>query len=129
MSVLLPNTAFAGNSTVIGTHQRGDGYYGRSDGLHTVAWNVVNFVGTIKIQGSLALEPLSEDWFDIPLGTVDDYTLDVNGKLLRNFATEIVYSVPTTDAKIYNFTGNYVWVRAAVENFSAGTVTRIQYNH
>lgn len=129
LATLLPNTAFSGNSVVLGDRARGDGFYGRSDGLHTVAWNTVGFVGTIKIQGSLAIDPTEEDWFDIEFGGIDEYTLDTTGKLSKNNITEISYSQPTTDAKVFNFTGNYVWIRAKIENFGAGSVTAIQYNH
>ena len=40
--------------TVTGDKFKGDGYYGRSDGLHTVQYNVSGVAGTIKMQGTLA---------------------------------------------------------------------------
>ena len=44
---------------------KGDGYFGRSDGLHTVQINLTEFSGEIAIQGSLAIEPTDEDWFTV----------------------------------------------------------------
>ena len=45
---------------------KADGYYGNEDGLHTVAYICSSdFVGTIKMQASLATNPESTDWFDI----------------------------------------------------------------
>tara|TARA_Y100001970_G_C14032086_1_gene749185 strand:- start:259 stop:873 length:615 start_codon:yes stop_codon:yes gene_type:complete len=81
---------------------KGDGYFSQPDGVHTVAYQVVNlgdstddFNGTIKMQGSLATTPTEDDWFDIS-GT--SYTSDQS----------------TTNVS-FNFTGNFVWVRAKVE--------------
>ena len=85
---------------------KGDGYYSQPDGVHTVAYQVVNrgdstedFNGTIKMQGSLATTPTEDDYFGIS-GTT--YTSDLS----------------TTIAS-FNFTGNYVWVRAKVETTNA----------
>ena len=82
------------------------GYFSQPDGVHTVAYQVVNlgdstddFNGTIKMQGSLATTPTEDDWFDIS-GT--SYTSDQS----------------TTNVS-FNFTGNFVCVRAKVETTNA----------
>ena len=54
-----------------------------------------DFNGTVKMQGSIATTPTEDDWFDIS-GTT--HTSD-----------------QSTTIASYNFTGNYVWVRAKVE--------------
>jgi len=92
--------------TVTGDKYRGDGYYGRSDGLHTVQYSYDSFSGTIKIQGTLAIDPAEADWF-----TVHDYT-----------------ATTETSSKIANFTGNYVWVRTVIE-FTEGTINSVILNH
>ena len=81
---------------------KGDGYYSQPDGVHTVAYQVVNrgdstddFNGTIKMQGSLATTPTEDDWFDIS-----------NTTLTSDLSTTI---------SSFNFTGNFVWVRAKIE--------------
>ena len=81
---------------------KGDGYFSQPDGVHTVAYQVVNlgdstddFLGTVKMQGSLATTPTEDDWFDIT-------------------GTTLTSDQSTTIAS-YNFTGNFVWVRAKVE--------------
>ena len=81
---------------------KGDGYYSQPDGVHTVAYQVVNrgdstddFNGTIKMQGSLATTPTEDDWFDI-----------ANTTLTSDLSTTI---------SSFNFTGNFVWVRAKIE--------------
>ena len=85
---------------------KGDGYFSQPDGVHTVAYQVVNrgdstddFHGTIKMQGSLATTPTEDDYFDIS-GTT--YTSD-----------------QSTTIASFNFTGNFVWVRAKVETTNA----------
>ena len=44
-------------STVFGDKFKADGYYGFTDGLHTVSFYLNNFVGQVGVQGSLAKEP------------------------------------------------------------------------
>ena len=127
--IILSATTYDDESTVIGDRFKGDGYYGSNDGLHTVAWKITNFVGTIKIQGSLASTPTANDWFDINLAGTGDYTIDTTGKLIQTNISSVTYSSATTENAVYNFTGNYVWVRAVIENFSAGTVNSIHMNN
>jgi hypothetical protein len=93
---------------------KGDGYFGGSDGLHTVAFTASRyFHGTITMQATLASEPVETDWFNI-YGTTSTYT-PLNSR-----------STSTVD--IYNFTGNFVWVRGYIA-INEGTVSVIQYNH
>lgn len=125
--IILSATTYDDESTVTGDRFKGDGYYGSNDGLHTVAWKITNFVGTIKIQGSLASTPGSSDWFNIDLAV--GYSIDTTGKLVQSNVSSVVYSSATTANAVYNFTGNYVWVRAVIENFSAGTVNSIHMNN
>jgi len=92
--------------------QKGDGYYGYTDGLHTVAYYYTSFIGEITIQGTLAKDPGDNDWFDI--------------------TTTILYgdgSTAQTDQVFFNFTGNFTWVRAKVTEFTAGTIRKIIYNY
>ena len=81
---------------------KGDGYYSQPDGVHTVVYQVLNredstddFNGTVKMQGSLATTPTEDDYFDI---TGTTYTSD-----------------QSTTIATFNFTGNFVWVRAKIE--------------
>ena len=96
----LDHTGFVTDKT------KGDGYFSQPDGVHTVAYQVVNrgdstddFHGTIKMQGSLATTPTEDDYFDIS-GTT--YTSD-----------------QSTTIASFNFTGNFVWVRAKIETTNA----------
>lgn len=97
--------------TVTGAMFKGDGYYGRSDGLHTIQYTLTGFVGTISMQATLAVEPTDNDWFEV-------YS--------QSFTP--INDEGETGSHIENFTGNYVWVRANVE-YTDGTVNSIILNH
>ena len=88
---------------------QGDGYYSQTDGVHTVSYTVTTtMTGSIKMQGTLASSPTEDDWFDIA-----DTTLTTD--------------LSTTIAS-YNFTGNFVYVRAKCTGMTAGATTTILLN-
>lgn len=95
--------------TITSDKAKGDGYYGRSDGLHTVQLKFTGFIGSFVMQGSLAIDPADSDWFDI-----DD--------------TDLTYNSTTDVAEILNFTGNFVWIRTVIA-FTDGTVNFVLLNH
>lgn len=106
--ILSAQTATDGSTTttVTGDAFKGDGYYSRSDGVHTVQYDYTGLTGTITIQATLATNPTSDDWFD-----VHTYT-----------------AAQETDVKYANFTGNFVFIRAIVV-MTDGTVNSIRLNH
>ena len=90
----------------------GAGYHKNFDVLHTAVYSVDAFVGVIKLQATLALNPRDSEWFDIEgtaIGLDDD-------------------SSAWTNTISINFTGNFVWIRAAY-NLQNGTITLVRYNH
>lgn len=106
---ILTNQTHPGDSTtetITGEKYKGDGYYGRSDGFHTVQYSFDGLTGTISIQATLAIDPAEEDWFEVHTYTASQ----------------------ETSSKIANFTGNYVWIRAAV-TYTDGTINSIVLNH
>mgnify|MGYP003670284254 CR=1 FL=1 len=129
-TILSANT-HPGDSTptvVTGTKYRGDGYYGRSDGFHTVQVDLAGFIGKVAMQGTLATNPVEADWFTVELGTGNS-SVDTTGLITAQNITSVEYTSATTNTKNYNFTGNYVWVRAYVSNWTDGTVNSIRLNH
>jgi len=90
---------------------KGDGYYGFSDGVHTVQTRVTSLIGTVKIQGTLVKDPATTDFVDI--ATV----IESDG------------STAITDSYLNNFTGNFVWIRIAVSGFTAGSIKNIFMAH
>lgn len=82
------------------------------------------------MQGSLADTPTDNDWFDIELGDpTAGFSIDTSGVGSRNNISSVVYATATTTSAAYNFTGNFVWIRVAIENFSGGTVNSVYMNN
>jgi hypothetical protein len=90
----------------------GDGYRGDKHGVHTFAYFVdSSFVGSIVIQASLATAPTNTDWV----------TLDT---------TRITVAAPgPAVAATRTYNGNILWIRVAVESFTAGTIVKVQYSN
>lgn len=98
---------------------QGDGYYGISDGLHTVLYAMSDdFIGSVTMQATLATDPIESDWFTIK-DTTSSYT-----ELTNNNAS----NVTTNMVDSYNFIGNFVWVRSTIE-IDNGIVQYVKYNH
>lgn len=133
ISVLLPTTSFdptAGGVPVFGDPVRGDGFSGSRDGLHTVQWTLIDFVGTIAIQGTLSVDINESEWATIPLHTDEgEYYVDTSGKVSKNTLVNINYTSDTTNAVTYNFQGNYTWVRAKITDWTGGTIFSILLSH
>ena len=108
--IILSATTYDDEATVTGEKFKGDGYYGSNDGLHTVAYHLLNFVGIIKMQATLASNPTANDWFDVAGTTVGDG------------------STVVTQNTFKNFTGNFVWVRGRVSEFTQGVMNGISIN-
>jgi len=112
-----PTGNYNGSSATFNSNNAyGDGYYGYTDGLHTVSVSTAAFIGTITIQGTLVETPAESDWFTVR---------DTGG-------TNLVYGDGATGLtvnKADNFIVNAVHVRAAVASFTAGSIAKIQFNH
>ena len=103
-----PNGNFNGNaSSFFSNSIKGDGYFGYADGLHTAAYFTTNLLGVITLQASLIAEPGTNDWFD------------VTGTTFGSAST------PTSMQQNFNFTGNFVWIRTKITNFTAGSIGKI----
>jgi len=114
--------------TRTGEKFKGDGFYNRADGFHTVQLVLTDFVGSISIQGSLSVDPQETDWFKVRLGN-NNFTIDTTGKVSPLLMSSVEFTDQTTDSFSYNFVGNYVWVRALVSNWTAGTINSIMLSH
>lgn len=93
-----------------GTEQQAANYYGGFGGLQTIAFYLNGFQGRIKIEGTLESEPVTDaDWFHV-------------------YKFESTTS-PTTNNFPVNVTGNFTWIRANVEEFTAGTITNVTMSY
>jgi hypothetical protein len=113
-TVLVNYTGTGTVQTFISDQVKGDGYFGGSDGFHTVAYNTTRyFIGTVTMQATLASEPVSSDWFTVSNTDVSYTEFDARTQ---------------SSVDLSNFTGNFVWVRGYIQ-IEEGAVTSIQYNH
>ena len=93
-----------------GTEQKAADYYGGFGQLQTVAFYLSGFQGKIKIEATLdSLPAVDADWFKV-------YEFNSN-------------TSPTTNNFSTNVTGNFTWIRANVEEFSAGTITKVYMSY
>jgi hypothetical protein len=124
---ILPITSYLESrpQPVTGDNFKGDTFYGHSGSVRTVQWKIYEFVGTIGLQASLSLNPTESDWFLIKLGNPGEMSLDTTGKLATASASTVSYSTATSGVFGFNFTGNFLWIRAYINNWSAGNVDSI----
>ena len=106
--LLLPQSVYSAGS-VTGQKQPAAGYYLGNKNLQTITWTLNSFQGTIIIEASLETEPSNDDWFII-------YTLATGGSTL-------------TQTSFTNLEGNFVWIRAKVNPFYAGTVQNVKVTY
>jgi hypothetical protein len=104
------STSFTSDTT------KGDGYFGYTDGLHTISLKTNGFVGTITVEGTLVDNPTSSDWF-----TLRD---DSGNNLIYGDGSTVL-----TTSVVNNFIANTVHVRAKIDSFTAGSITKIQFNY
>lgn len=98
--------------TVVGDKFKGDGFYGRSDGLHTVQYDLDQVYGNLTIQGTLADNPAESDWT-----TIEDSRLG-----------DTIFSTKFTGSFHKNFTGNFIWLRFRGQ-FTAGVIQTVLVNN
>ena len=116
--LLLENiTAEADNALFsYGAKQPGAGYYRLNSPLHTAVYTLNACNGIVKIQGTLEMYPGETDWFDIDDTTIGGDSSIMGGETVENVSFS------------RNFTGNFVWIRAAY-NLQDGTIVSIRYNY
>ena len=112
--IMLPQTTYTAgpppNTTVTGSSVTGASYYQSSQDLQTVTWSVTNFKGTINVQASLVDTPTDNDWFTV-LNVVYN---DMAGTTINSFE---------------NVTGNFLYLRANILNFSSGIVNNVKVSY
>lgn len=109
---LLPVTVYgvpSGNyngsqTTFIGNAVPAANYYAGQGSVQTAVIQTTNFIGNIRIQATLNDWTEQALWFD-----VDSY-----GNATAS----------TTETRAINMVGNFVWIRALVTDFTAGTINQ-----
>lgn len=121
--ILFPQTAYVnpGNGapyTVTGNSQPAAAYYLGNQDLQTVTYGLSNCTGNIVIEATLASTPSNADWFRV-------YELEANANAASNSAPEIA-----SNATAYtNIEGNFVYIRAKIEDFQGGVVNFVKVSY
>lgn len=121
--VLLPQTTYNGGGnanvyTVTGDKYPAASYYLGNKDLQTVAMNLSGVTGNIVIQASLTTDPGSSDWFQV-------YKLEANVNAPSNTSANIA----STSSTGVNVEGNFVWMRAKIEDFASGVLQYVKLSY
>lgn len=121
--ILLPQTTYhnSGNGssyTVVGETQPAAAYYLGNKDLQTVNISLTQVTGNIVIEASLATTPSSTDWFKV-------FELEANTNAPANSAP---YNA--SNAAVYtNIEGNFVYLRAKINDFNNGIVNFVKLSY
>jgi hypothetical protein len=86
--------------------------------LQTVQYSLTNCTGNLIIEASLASTPTSTDWFSV-------YELEANANATANSAPQIA-----SNAIAYtNIEGNFVYIRAKMEDFQGGGINFVKVSY
>jgi hypothetical protein len=121
--ILLPETSYQnpGNGapyTVTGNTFPAAAYYLGNKDLQTVAVKLTNVVGNIIVEATLATQPSNTDWFQV-------YELNANANAPANTEPQLA-----SNASVYtNIEGNFVYMRAKIEDLNNGTVQYVKLSY
>lgn len=109
--------------SVVGSRVAAASYYLGNKALQTVNIKTTNFSGTLLIEASLSTDPSSgvaepSDWFVVHTVTADAQATSGSAAALAS----------NTNTGV-NITGNYVWMRARLVDFSAGVVNWVKLSY
>jgi hypothetical protein len=93
------------------------GYYRGYGAIQTITCDVAGLVGDVRYQATISEDPATLAWF-----TLDDsfeHPHTVSGTV----------AAPLTGVDTYTVIGNFVWLRAVITDFTAGTINTIQVNY
>jgi hypothetical protein len=115
--ILLPQTVYNGGGTaniytVTGNAQPAAAYYLGNQDLQTISYGFTNVTGTLEIEATLASNPTSNDWFKV-------YKVVANNDSNTN----------STLSAYQNITGNFVYIRARLKDFSSGVIQFVKLTY
>lgn len=109
--VMMSNTGR--EHTVVGKPVRADGYFGNTDGIHTVQVIFSNFTGAFGLQGTLEVNPQEEDWFFININQFS--AIDSPYVRFPERPGSPTGDSGDTGTRAFTFTGNFVYLRAVLD--------------
>ena len=126
--VLFPETTYAVGtaSTIIGTRQKGVGYYNGQGDSQNIRFVCNDYPGQVIIQASLDTDPKTSD----PTGEIP-YNIATDWADVYTFpgdSTDFSSLTSTTGLSITLY-GKYTWVRAVAIGFTEGTIGPITMSY
>lgn len=121
--ILLPQTTYLnpGNGapyTVTGNTYPAAAYYLGNQDLQTINIGLTACTGNIVIEATLASQPTSTDWFKV-------YELEADAAATTDSPDQLA-----SNARVYtNIEGNFVYMRAKIEDFQAGVVNYVKLSY
>jgi hypothetical protein len=121
--ILFPQTVYNGGAnnapyTIAGNSQPAAAYYLGNQDLQTVNINLSEATGNLIIEASLATTPGTDDWFKV-------YELEANANAPSNSAP-----LAASNASTYtNIDGNFVYMRAKMEDFAHGAINFVKLSY
>jgi hypothetical protein len=116
----------SGTQNFVSATDHGAGYYGTSNGLHSLTVNTTpSFRGTATVQATLAVNPTEIDWFNVDSAKFT-YTTTSTGYV----PALLMGSSPEGESprvEYVNFTGQFSWLRTLID-IDEGAVMSIKYN-
>ena len=111
------------NMNMTGMKVKADSYYGYVDGQNTIQLVYGNYIGRLRIQASLSLNPAETDWFDLQettvYGSVTDQTTGYNPAGYIQFNA----NDPANGSQAYSVTGNFAYIRVQMDRSHIGDGT------
>lgn len=93
---------------------KGDSYYGYTDGLHTFQVVYNQFIGRLRIQATLSLDPAEADWFDIIPSDSTGRRFNTEGYIQWNA------NAPRSGSEAYTVQGNFTYLRIYLDRNHVG---------
>jgi hypothetical protein len=102
------------NMNAVSAETQADSYYGYTDGLHTLQITYDQFVGRLRVQATLSLNPTATDWFDILPTSTAGRAFNPAGFVQFNA------NDPADRSEAYTFQGNFTFIRVLLDRSHVG---------
>lgn len=93
---------------------KGDSYYGYTDGLHTFQVIYNQFIGRLRLQATLSLDPSEDDWFEIIPENTTGRRFNEAGYVQFNADD------PADASEAYTVQGNFTFLRVYLDRRHIG---------
>jgi len=115
--ILLPETVYHNDGTnqpydVTGETVQAASYYLGNQDLQTVSFSFSEVTGNLVVEGTLASTPTDDDWFKV-------YEVSANNQANTNANLK----------SFTNLTGNFVYIRAKINDFNHGVVNFVKVSY